>query len=152
MAINKVVYDGDVLIDLTSDTVTAKALKKGYTAHGADGELITGTLESDSIEYILASGLDDGVKNISDDGTIITTTDSSGRTLTKTFSNNFLTSTSVLTDENGDELGTLVKKLSYNSSKCETTLYDGDGNIVSTQVKTFSSDYKKITTTVTYEE
>ena len=38
-----VLSDGTVLIDLTSDTVEADKLASGYTAHGADGSLITGT-------------------------------------------------------------------------------------------------------------
>lgn len=41
--VNKVVYDGDTLIDLTADTVTADKLLKGYTAHDASGAVITGT-------------------------------------------------------------------------------------------------------------
>lgn len=41
--INKVVYDGDVLIDLTSDTVDVGHLHSGYTAHDASGSLITGS-------------------------------------------------------------------------------------------------------------
>lgn len=45
MAINKVIYDNTTLIDLTSDTVSADKLAKGYTAHGASGEAITGTVE-----------------------------------------------------------------------------------------------------------
>ena len=40
---NKVVYYGQTLIDLSSDTVTAETLLEGYTAHRADGALITGT-------------------------------------------------------------------------------------------------------------
>lgn len=48
MAISKVVYGGNTLIDLTSDTITADKLKKGYTAHGADGEVINGTCEHDA--------------------------------------------------------------------------------------------------------
>lgn len=48
MAISKVVYGGNTLIDLTGDTVTADKLKKGYTAHGADGEVINGTCEHDA--------------------------------------------------------------------------------------------------------
>lgn len=48
MAISKVVYGDQTLIDLTTDTIEAQHLKKGYTAHGADGELITGTNEHDS--------------------------------------------------------------------------------------------------------
>lgn len=48
MAINKVVYGGSTLIDLTADTVTKDKVLKGYTTHGADGEIITGTCDYDS--------------------------------------------------------------------------------------------------------
>lgn len=41
--VNKVMYGTEVLIDLTSDTVTASALQAGYTAHSKSGEKITGT-------------------------------------------------------------------------------------------------------------
>lgn len=40
---SKVVLGNEVLIDLTSDTVVADKLASGYTAHGADGALVTGT-------------------------------------------------------------------------------------------------------------
>lgn len=43
MAISKVVYGGQTLIDLTGDTVTAEKVLAGYTAHAADGSAITGT-------------------------------------------------------------------------------------------------------------
>lgn len=48
MAYSKVIYGGKTLIDLTSDTVTADKLLTGITAHGADGELVTGTCSFDS--------------------------------------------------------------------------------------------------------
>lgn len=48
MANSKVVYGGQTLIDLTADTVTKEKILKGYTAHGADGEPITGTCEYDT--------------------------------------------------------------------------------------------------------
>lgn len=48
MAISKVVYGGNTLIDLTGDTVKADKLLKGYKAHGADGEVINGTCEYDA--------------------------------------------------------------------------------------------------------
>ena len=48
MAISKVVYGGNTLIDLTGDTVVADKLLKGYKAHGADGEVINGTCEFDA--------------------------------------------------------------------------------------------------------
>ena len=48
MAVSKVVYGGNTLIDLTGDTVEASTLLKGVKAHGADGELITGTCDFDA--------------------------------------------------------------------------------------------------------
>lgn len=47
MAINKVVYGSNTLIDLTADTVTADKLTEGYTAHDKSGALITGTNTND---------------------------------------------------------------------------------------------------------
>lgn len=43
MGVNKVVYNNRALIDLTSDSVTINALKKGITAHDNKGNVITGT-------------------------------------------------------------------------------------------------------------
>ena len=48
MAVSKVNYGSTTLIDLTGDTVTADKLLAGYTAHGADGEPITGTYQGGS--------------------------------------------------------------------------------------------------------
>lgn len=47
MAVSKVVYGSETLIDLTADTVEASKLLKGVTAHGADGEKVTGACEFD---------------------------------------------------------------------------------------------------------
>ena len=44
MAVNKVVYDGETLIDLTSDSVTPKTLARGTTAHDASGNVINGEM------------------------------------------------------------------------------------------------------------
>ena len=44
MAINKVVYGGNTLIDLSSDTVTANALLSGYTAHDKAGNAVNGAV------------------------------------------------------------------------------------------------------------
>ena len=56
MSINKVVYGGKTLIDLTGDTVTADKLLSGITAHGKDGELVTGvcTFDVDSNDATVA--------------------------------------------------------------------------------------------------
>lgn len=48
MAINKVIYAGQTLIDLTGDTVDAESLALGVTAHDKSGVLITGTSTKDS--------------------------------------------------------------------------------------------------------
>lgn len=45
---SKVIFNGDVLMDLTGDTVTADKLLKGITAHGKDGAPITGTCDWDA--------------------------------------------------------------------------------------------------------
>lgn len=42
MAINKVIYGGDTLIDLTGDTVTPDKMLSGYTAHDKSGAAIEG--------------------------------------------------------------------------------------------------------------
>ena len=47
MAINKVIYGGNTLIDLTSDTVIAEKMLSGYTAHDKSGALVTGTCTND---------------------------------------------------------------------------------------------------------
>lgn len=48
MGNSKIILGGTVLIDLTSDTVVANKLLRGYTAHGANGDLLTGTCDYDS--------------------------------------------------------------------------------------------------------
>lgn len=48
MAINKVIYSGNTLIDLTGDTITESDLNYGITAHDKSGSVITGTNTKDS--------------------------------------------------------------------------------------------------------
>ena len=43
MAVNKIIYGGNTLIDLTSDTVAAAYLLTGYTAHDRSGAVINGS-------------------------------------------------------------------------------------------------------------
>ena len=45
---SKVIFNGEVLMDLTGDTVTPSQLLKGITAHGANGAPITGTCDWDA--------------------------------------------------------------------------------------------------------
>lgn len=47
MAVNKVVYDGETLIDTSGVTVTSETMVKGVTALNAAGEEIEGTFDPD---------------------------------------------------------------------------------------------------------
>lgn len=47
MAVNKVEFGGDTLIDLTGDSVTPETMVKGTTAHNRAGEQIEGTFDPD---------------------------------------------------------------------------------------------------------
>lgn len=49
MAINKVIANDTVLIDLTSDTITENVLREGFTAHDKTGTQITGTMKVSTI-------------------------------------------------------------------------------------------------------
>ena len=55
--INKIVYDGETLIDLTNDTVTSDTLMEGYTAHDKGGNQIVGTLKGGGSSMPLIKGL-----------------------------------------------------------------------------------------------
>lgn len=48
MAINKIIYGDDLLLDLTGDTITPSDLAKGVTAHDKSGEPIVGESTKDS--------------------------------------------------------------------------------------------------------
>lgn len=49
MAVNKVTLNNEeVLIDLTSDTISEDVVLEGYTGHDASGEPFTGKLSKDA--------------------------------------------------------------------------------------------------------
>lgn len=57
MAINKVVYDGNTLIDLTSDTITVSDVVSGVTFHLRDGSVASGTItDGNEIGYGITDG------------------------------------------------------------------------------------------------
>lgn len=66
-------------------------------------------IDREEVNRILLNGFADGSKVFSDDGTVITSTAADGRTLTKTFTNNFLTMTVVLKSATGGDVATMVK-------------------------------------------
>lgn len=57
MAINKVIYNGNILIDLTADTIIADKLLNGYNAHGSNGESIMGTMQNNGSVAATIDGL-----------------------------------------------------------------------------------------------
>ena len=73
-------------------------------------------IDKEEVKRILLVGFEDGTKEFSDDGTVITSTASDGRTLTKTFSDGFLKSAA------GAEVARAVKT------------FDSDGKLISTVV------------------
>lgn len=94
---------------------------KGQLDEDAAGNL-QNQIDRKEVERILMIGLVDGEKIFSEDGTSITSTDTTGRTLTKTFTPDF--------------------------SKCTTELKNAEGSVIGTMIKTFGSDGKTIDTTV----
>lgn len=71
MAVNKVVYAGTTLVDLTSDTVTPETLAEGVTAHDASGSIITGTMTAgDTTAYTVYIGTTEPTTDIGNDGDI----------------------------------------------------------------------------------
>lgn len=44
---NKFIFDGEVLLDLTADTVSPETMLRGATAHNKAGDSITGTCDYD---------------------------------------------------------------------------------------------------------
>lgn len=79
-------------------------------------------IDREEVKRVLLVGFEDGTKEFSDDGTVITSTASDGRTLTKTFSDGFLTMTNVLKSAAGAEVARAVKT------------FDSDGKLISTVV------------------
>ena len=79
-------------------------------------------IDKEEVKRILLVGFEDGTKAFSDDGTVITSTAGDGRTLTKTFSDGFLTMTNVLKSAAGAEVARAVKT------------FDSDGKLISTVV------------------
>ena len=63
MAVNKIIYNGETLVDLTSDTVTADDLAAGVTATGADGKPIVGLLPKVTIDTELSMSSTNPVQN-----------------------------------------------------------------------------------------
>lgn len=74
MAYNKIIYNGNTLIDLTADDVTAADVLSGKQFHGNDGETatgsmanrgaVTGTIATKAGAYTIAAGYHSGAGTV----------------------------------------------------------------------------------------
>ncbi len=63
MAVNKVIYGGNTLVDLTGNTVTAADLADGVKATGADGNPVVGLMQKVTIDAELSTTSTNPVQN-----------------------------------------------------------------------------------------
>lgn len=63
--VNKVIVNGQTLVDLTQDTVVGNVLKQGYTSHLSSGAPVIGTYtvadDKDEIEQIIKDYLENSI-------------------------------------------------------------------------------------------
>lgn len=73
--VNKVVFNGTTLMDVSGTTVAADKLLEGYTAIGPNGQPITGSLQQQSVDFtgvnVTADKLLKGYKAVAADGSIV---------------------------------------------------------------------------------
>lgn len=79
-------------------------------------------IDKEEVERILISGFVDGVKTLSEDGSVITSVDSKGRKLVKKFSEDFLTTTTEFTDEYGGYIAKMIKTISKDGKEINTEI------------------------------
>ena len=134
MAVNKVIYGGNTLVDLTGDTVTAADLADGVKATGADGNPIVGIMQKVTIDAELSTTSTNPVQNrvIKEalDGKLGTnetaaraTQDGAGNTISTTYASK------------ADVSALLSTKLGVNSTAYAATRDGAGNNIVNTYAK-----------------
>lgn len=104
-----------------TDFITWFNQMKGQLSTDSAGKLQL-EIDKEEIKRILLVGFEDGSKVFSDDGTIITSTASDGRSLVKTFTNGFLTMTNVLKSSNGVDVARMVKTFDSNGKLINTVV------------------------------
>lgn len=128
MAVNKVIYGGNTLVDLTGDTVTAADLADGVKATGADGNPIVGIMQKVTIDAELSTTSTNPVQNrvikAALDGKLgknetaaAAVKDGAGNTISTTYASK------------ADVSALLSTKLDVNSTAYAATR-DGAGNII----------------------
>lgn len=61
--VSKVIFGGETVVDLTSDTVTPQTLASGITAHSANGEQIVGLLNVATVDSELSGTSENPIQN-----------------------------------------------------------------------------------------
>lgn len=134
MAVNKVIYGGNTLVDLTGDTVTAADLADGVKATGADGNPVIGLMQKVTIDAELSTTSTNPVQNrvIKEalDGKLgknetaaRATQDGAGNTISTTYASK------------ADVSALLSTKLGVNSTAYAATRDGAGNNIVNTYAK-----------------
>lgn len=104
-------------VDKKVDKIKGKGLSSNDFTDEEKEKLskISSGTEKEEIKRIFTSGFADGTKTFSEDGTVITSTSSDGRTLTKTFTDSFSTLTAVLSDSE-KEIARMIKTFAPDGS------------------------------------
>lgn len=134
MAVNKVIYGGNTLVDLTGDTVTAADLADGVKATGADGNPVIGLMQKVTIDAELSTTSTNPVQNkvIKEalDGKLgknetaaRATQDGAGNTISTTYASN------------ADVSASLSTKLGVTATAYAATRDGAGNNIVDTYAK-----------------
>lgn len=134
MAVNKVIYGGNTLVDLTGDTVTAADLADGVKATGADGNPVVGIMQKVTIDAELSTTSTNPVQNKvikealdgklgKNDTAARATQDGAGNTISTTYASK------------ADVSALLSTKLGVNSTAYAATRDGAGNNIVNTYAK-----------------
>lgn len=138
MAVNKVIYDGNTLVDLTGDTVTATDLADGVKATGADGNPIIGLMQKVTIDTELSATSTNPVANkvvynalnnkLDKTGiAAYATRDGSGNIITDTYVKKSEVSGGVSTSESNTWTGKQTfQKMKFNFESYDTLHISGD--------------------------
>lgn len=144
MAVNKVIYGGNTLVDLTGVTVTAADLAEGVTATSADGNLIVGLMKKVTIDSSLSDTSTNPVQNKAIYNALL------NKVGTEDIFNGFALrspTASIMWRIGSQTLGSLTAS-NYTGTSLRAT-QDSDGNIINTTYakKTDITDFAKTSVT-----
>lgn len=134
MSINKVVYAGAVLLDLTGDTINEDVIIDGYTGHDKAGNLVTGKLKIITVDEALDANSTNPVENkaivaalngkLSTSGTASkATADANGNVITATY----------------ETKGNAIVGLSISGKTITYTKGNGNSGTITTQDTTYTA-------------